>query len=654
MLLATAGHVDHGKTSLIKALTGQETDKLAEEKRRGLTIELGFAYFTTEAGVRIGIVDVPGHSKFIRTMAAGVAGVDVALVVVAASEGIMPQTREHVALLGIFGITRCVLVLSKADLVDKDDERWITLQQECDELLESNGIGIERSIRVSSETSQGIDVLKNLLCELADKAEAADRKGHFRLAVDRVFSVKGAGTIVTGTGYSGEIKVEDAVVLQPSGLECRVKTLHADGESAEIAGQGQRLALNVAGVAVDDINRGDWVCSKALQQVSDCADVHMNLLPGTGTSLRHWQKLHVHSGSSRMVARVSLYSQRVLKPGESTFAQLVFEKPVHMVFGDRLVLRHQDASQTLGGAVAITPVANRRKLQRSNRPEMLAILDQADHRAVLQGLLEQTDQPINISWFCNSRNLLRTEFDQLTGADSAVDSVLDFVVKVSASSIRLLGDGRLNLTDNSEWLILKSRYESSRAHLRDTVSAFHTSTPESRGIEKTELLQQTSQPNLIQQCVLQILLQDSELQQFGSQISTPDFTPVLPARDQKFLERVLKHIGENTLKPPSLSALAEEMSVESSELKERLQPLEQAGAVLRIAENRLYHPRAFERLVEIAQQLGEASGNAGFEAKAFRDQTGIGRNITIDVLEHMDKIGLTRRLGNQRVWRGHQ
>jgi len=224
--------------------------------------------------------------------------------------------------------------------------------------------------------------------------------------VDRVFSVKGAGTIVTGTGYSGEIKVEDAVVLQPSGLECRVKTLHADGEAAELAGQGQRLALNVAGVSVDDINRGDWVCSKALQQVSDCADVHMNLLPDTGMSLRHWQKLHVHSGSNRVVARVSLYSQRVVKPGESTFAQLVFEKPVHMVFGDRLVLRHQDASQTLGGAVAITPVANRKKLQRGNRPEVLAILDQADHRSVLNGLLQKTDLPLRANLInCSTRQL---------------------------------------------------------------------------------------------------------------------------------------------------------------------------------------------------------------------------------------------------------
>lgn len=652
MLLATAGHVDHGKTSLIKALTGQETDRLAEEKRRGLTIELGFAYFTTDAGVRIGIVDVPGHSKFIRTMAAGVAGVDVALVVVAASEGVMPQTREHVALLGIFGITRCILVLSKADLVEKDDKRWSTLQEECAELLEASGIGIEHSVAVSTETGQGIDELKNLLCERANTTQAADRKGHFRLAVDRVFSVRGAGTIVTGTGYSGEIKVEDAVVLQPSGLECRVKTIHADGESAESAGQGQRLALNIAGVSVDDINRGDWVCSNALQQVSDCTDVHMNLLPGTGMSLRHWQKVHVHAGSSRVVARVSLYSQRVLKPGESTFAQLVFEKPVHMVFGDRLVLRHQDASQTLGGAVAITAIANRKKLQRSNRPEVLAILDQIDHRAVLRGLLEEAEQPVNISQFCSSRNLLRKEFDQLFDADS--------VVRMPAAAIRLVGDGRLNITDNSDWLILKARYEASRSQLCETVAAFHLSTPESRGLDKTELLQQAGNSGqmgesaVVQQCVLQLLLQESELQQFGNQISKPDFTPVLPAADQKFLESVLQHVTENTLKPPSLSALAEELSVESGELKQRLEPLEQAGAVLRIAENRLYHPRAFERLVEVAQQLSEANGTAGFEAKAFRDQTGIGRNITIDVLEHMDRIGLTRRLGNQRVWRGYR
>ena len=274
-----------------------------------------------------------------------------------------------------------------------------------------------------------------------------------------------------------------------------------------------------------------------------------------------------------------------------------------------------------------------------------AILDQADHRAVLEALLEKVDLPISIADFCNSRNLLTSEFDQL------LDSTT--VIRVAAATIKLLNDGRLNTSDNSEWLILKQRYESSRSILSETVAAFHSSKPESRGIEKSELLQQTADTSLIQQSVLQILLQDSELQQFGSQISMPDFSPVLPVADQKFLEKVLQHLGENTLKPPSLSALAEQMSVESSELKERLQPLEQAGAVLRIAENRLYHPRAFERLVEIAKELGEASGNAGFEAKAFRDQTGIGRNITIDVLEHMDRIGLTRRLGNQRVWRGY-
>jgi len=409
------------------------------------------------------------------------------------------------------------------------------------------------------------------------------------------------------------------------------------------------LALNVAGVSVDDINRGDWVCSNALQQVSDCTDVQLNLLPGTGMSLRHWQKVHVHAGSNRVVARVSLYSQRVLKPGESAFAQLVFEKPVHMVFGDRLVLRHQDASQTLGGAVAITAVANRKKLQRSNRPVVLAILDQLDHRAVLNGLLEEAEQPVNISQFCNSRNLLREEFNQLLESDA--------VVHVPAATIRLVGDGRLNVADNSEWLIFKARYEASRKQLCETVAAFHASTPESRGLDKAELLQQTGHAGesaVIQQCVLQILLQDSELQQFGNQISKPDFTPVLPAADQKFLESVLQHVTQSTLKPPSLSALAEQLSLDSGELRKRLEPLEQAGAVLRIAENRLYHPRAFERLVEIAQELSEANGSTGFEAKAFRDKTGIGRNITIDVLEHMDRIGLTRRLGNQRVWRGHR
>lgn len=646
MLLATAGHVDHGKTSLIRALTGQETDRLEEEKRRGLTIELGFAYASTAKGSRLGFVDVPGHSKFIRNMASGVAAVDVALVVVAATEGVMPQTREHVALLSIFGIERCVLIVSKVDMLDADerDSTVASIRSECTQLLDQYSQTCIAHFEVSATTDEGIDTLRQYLFSLADVDKQQISSGLFRLAIDRAFSLKGTGTVVTGTVYSGSIEQGDSLVILPSGLQGRIKGLHVDGQEATRVQAGSRAALSITGLAVADIARGEWACSIDQTTVSRQADVKISLLDSAGI-LRHWQKVHVHGGAAMVPARVSLYEKRSIASGESAFAQIVFEQPQHITYADRLVIREQNAQQTIGGASVIDPNSERTKQHRRGRTEILQLLDHDSASEALGNLLNKTEEPIDQDRFRQSRNLSEQE---LTDLDSMSDAYL-LTQQVARNYSNLL-----NSPVATQWLVSDSRTRLLLDKLLSAVESFHDQHPQQRGISRRDLLTQTGCSNGNGQVGFMTLLHEEQLTQYGQYVSLKHFIPQLLSADKQFLIEVNKDVTDENLKPPSLSALAEKLKLEPDVLNEHLARLEEAGFVVKIAKNRVYHPAAFNKLLEIASTLAaeaEDDGLAGFDAKTFRDRSGIGRNLSIDVLEYMDQKGFTRRLGDRRIMR---
>jgi len=351
MIVGTAGHIDHGKTALVKALTGVDADRLKEEKARGITIDLGYAYSDLGDGRQLGFVDVPGHERFVHNMLAGATGIDAALLVVSAAEGIKPQTVEHLQIVDLLGLGRGLVALTKSDLAN--DDQILDRMAEIETLLGTTSLKGADIVPVSAVTGHGIDELKTKLLTLGESGKGTT--GFARLAVDRCFVLPGAGVVVTGTVHAGEIRVDDRVLLTPSGLEARVRSLHAQNRSAEIGRAGERCALNLTGprLSKDAVRRGDWVVSPELHAPTDRLDVRLKLLSSESQPLKHWSPVHVHLGSAHVMGRVALLDGDRLPPGREAPAQLVLEEKVGALAGDRVILRDPSATRTIAGASAL-------------------------------------------------------------------------------------------------------------------------------------------------------------------------------------------------------------------------------------------------------------------------------------------------------------
>jgi len=349
LIVGTAGHIDHGKTALLQALTGQQGDRRREERERGITIDLGYVYADLGEGSLTGFIDVPGHERFVHNMLAGASGIDCVLLVVAADDGVMPQTREHLAIVELLGIRRALVALTKIDRVEQ--ERIAEVEQQIEDLLATGPLASAPIFPVSSIRGDGIDALRTALIEEAARTAARSDSGHFRQAIDRAFSVTGTGVVVTGTAFAGRVRIGDELLLGPTGKRVRVRGLHAQNREANEAHAGQRVALNLAGerLAVEQIHRGDWLLHPSLHAPTQRIDIDFQLLPGEAHELKHWTPVHVHLGAQDVTARVALLEDASLAPGERAFAQLLLNAPSHAVHGDRIVLRDQSAQRTLGG-----------------------------------------------------------------------------------------------------------------------------------------------------------------------------------------------------------------------------------------------------------------------------------------------------------------
>ncbi|MGL6109304.1 MAG: selenocysteine-specific translation elongation factor, partial [Rubrivivax sp.] len=361
MIIGTAGHIDHGKTSLVKALTGIDADRLKEEKERGITIDLGFAYKPLPDGEVLGFVDVPGHEKLVRNMLAGATGIDHVMLVVAADDGPMPQTREHLAILDLLGLAHGVVALSKCDLVTPT--RLAEARAEVRALLAHSLLAEAPILALSSLTGEGIDALLEHLEHARAALSPRRQQGQFRLAVDRSFTLAGIGTVVTGTAVAGQVAVGERLKLSPRGLDVRVRGIHAQNRQAREGRAGQRLALNLAGVDKADVRRGDWLVAEALHAPTQRFDARVQLLAGESRPLAHWTPVHLHLGAEDVGARVMLLEGAAVAPGRSALIQLSLERPIGALHGDRFILRDQSALRTLGGGVVIDafPPASRRR-----------------------------------------------------------------------------------------------------------------------------------------------------------------------------------------------------------------------------------------------------------------------------------------------------
>ena len=632
MILATAGHIDHGKTALVRALTGVDADRLPEEKRRGLTIDLGFAYTTLPDGTELGFVDVPGHERFLPNMLAGVLSIDRILLIVAADDGPRPQTLEHLDILELIGIAEVTAVVTKIDRVSP--ERVAEVEAELALLLAEAGYTDAPMFALSSRTGDGIAALAEHLRDSAQMADAAraDRPapGQFRLPIDRVFSLSGIGLVVTGTVASGEVAIGDRLMLSPRGVEVRVRGLHAHNRPIRSARAGERCALNLAGNFPEggEPGRGDWVIAPALHMPTARIDVALTASRASPAPLRDGLPVHVHLGTEDLVGRAAVLGSRSIAPGERGFVQLDLEHPVGALWGDRVVLRDHAAKHTLAGGRIIDPFPPRRGRARAERLAMLGALAEPGAGEALARFID-TSGVIELAPFALARNLPLSDTELLadTGGACRIGSGAG-ALAASPARLQQLGEAIVAALEE--------------AHRRE---------PDSLGPPRGTLLRRLrgQAPEAALDAALADLAAAGRVVREGAVLRLAEHQPRLSREDERLWQRVKPLLEADDLRPPRVRELAEELGLPSEPMTRFLKRMERFGRVAAVAPNRYFLPETVARLADVARELADESPEPGFTAAAFRDRSGIGRNLTIEVLEYLDAIGVTRRTGEART-----
>ena len=626
MIIATAGHVDHGKTSLIKALTGVDADRLPEEKKRGLTIDLGFVYDTAIAGGEvIGFVDVPGHERFIHNMLAGVTAIEAAMLIVAADDGPMPQTREHLEILNLVGVSRGFVALTKTDMVDED--HLLLAMEEVEEMLAGSSLEGAEIFPVSSTTGAGIPEIAAHLAALAGARQAAAPAGNFRLAVDRAFTVAGAGLVVTGMVHAGALTAGETVRVSPSGATARVRGLRAQDREAETARQGDRCAINLAGLGKDDIRRGDWVVAEPAHVVSRRLDAKIRVLDTEARSLKHWTPAHVHVGTADVTGRIALLEGKAIEPGDEGLVQLVLDAPVAAGAGDAVIVRDQSARRTVGGGHIVDPFSPTRGRARPERLEWLKAIDLEDRKAALAAALDALPRGVPLHRLARIWNLTDAEAQDL----------------FAAAAIQCRADG--------EWLGLnKAAFDDLCTDLLSALTDWHEAKPDSGGCNDAALLQRIDARPLrpLFDHAIAVLVQAGKVQRAGPLLHLPGHAARLTGVDDKLWQeaRKIMHAAED--KPPTIFELAQELGQDKNKLARLLAQAAKVGLVQRVSANRYMTTATLLDLADVAEREAAKLPEGRFAVAAYRDWSGMGRNLSIEILEFFDKVGFTRRLGNER------
>ncbi|WP_338546164.1 selenocysteine-specific translation elongation factor [Pseudomonas benzopyrenica] len=623
MIIGTAGHIDHGKTALIQALTGVAGDRRREEQARGITIDLGYVYADLGDGGLTGFIDVPGHERFVHNMLAGASGLDLALLVVAADDGVMPQTREHLAILELLGIPRLLVALTKADRVDA--ERLAQVRQDVSALLAAGPFAGAPLYPVASPSGVGIPELRAALLAALGQVRQRNARGGFRLAVDRVFSVAGAGVVVTGTAFAGQVAVGDELILTPRGQRLRVRGLHAQNRAAEIAQAGQRVSLNLAGerLSTDSIARGDWLVAEALHAPTTRIDVELRLLPGEARNLAHWTPVHVHLGAQDLTGRVALLEGDSLAPGAMALAQLVLNAPLHGVHGDRLVLRDQSAQRTLGGARLLDPFAPARHRRTPQRLAQLQALRRGGLEEALPELLAQADGGLD-------PRLLARQFNRPEG---------DW--QLPADTLRV--DTRVGPR-----LFAAALWQAALERLSEALATFHQEQPDELGPDR-DRLRRIAAPELeraVYLALLETALAEGRLQSSGPWLHLPDHRVRLTAAEEGLKARLWPLLTAQRFDPPWTRDLAKSLGQPEAEVRLLLRKLARLGELTQVVRDLFYPQASLEAAAGEALRLEREAGI--IRAAAFRDALGIGRKRSIQILECLDRIGFTRRFGDER------
>ena len=705
MMIGTAGHIDHGKTSLVRALTGTDTDRLPEEKKRGMSIELGYAFLApSDDGAAVGkggvasaatagqtevvpafglprepiaFIDVPGHEKLLHTMISGATGIDFALLLVAADDGVMPQTCEHLAVLSLLGIDRGVVAITKIDRVDEARVQEVTQQARA--LLADTPLAHAPIIPVSATRGDGVAELRQLLRaeaarldaahgtdgiadphgsdspvrataatepaeSTADTAAALPAQAGFRLAIDRVFSLDGVGTVATGTVHAGRVQVGDVLQQLPDGpKELRVRSLHAQNRSTDAAHAGQRCAINLAGVERDQLQRGHWLAQPGIASVSDRLDVELHLWHAEPRAIRSGTRVHVHLGTTASPAAVAVLDADTLAPGRTGLAQLVLPQPLAAWHGDRLILRDAAGQRIIGGGRVLDSRAPVRYRRTPQRLQLLQALQRPALRDRLAGLLEACEHGVDLR-----------QWQQVFGLAS---------VSAFDASLQTLPHRRLA----GDFIIGEPAWQHLRRSVLDTLAAYHQNATDEIGPDAARLrrLARLRMDDAHWRLLLDALVKEGSVAQSGAFVHLPEHGSQLAARDETLLQRLTPHLMEAGAQGAWVRDLAEHIGEPAANLRPAMARLARSGHLYQVVKDLYLDAATAARLAALVRQLALADTEAAKATDAqqtsnplpiltvarFRDASGLGRKRAVQMLEFFDRIGLCRRVGDTHVLR---
>ncbi len=629
MIVATAGHVDHGKTTLVRVLTGMDCDTLPQEKARGISIDLGFAHWDHSLGQSIGFVDVPGHERFIRNMLCGVCAIDHVLLVVAADDGVMPQTREHASILDLLGVSQATVAITKIDRCTP--ERVAQVTAEVSALLQATCMQGAVTIAVAALRGDGMDALRERLLaaqsQLAHE-ELADGQRP-RYVIDRVFSKAGSGTVVTGTVIAGRIAVGDHLMVSPAGTPVRIRAMQQYGRPVDEGRRGQRCAINLAHIESSAIGRGDWLLAPQAHAPTDRMDVHLNVLATESAPLQHWTPVHLHIGSADVSARVAMRRGASIAPGASGTAQLRLARPVSAMHGDRLILRDQSSRRTLGGSIVLDPLAAKRRssAERALTLEALALRDSA---AVLAHLLNNSPRGLDLEWFQQVFNLTEPAVTAMLPADALV------------------------LAAPQRTAFSAQRLHDLRGRIMASLHAFHRDKPGVPGLEIGALAREVAP--MLAPAAFALLLKhfasDRQMVVQGGLAHLPGSELNNSPRDMRVWQQLQPLLVQAGVQIPSARELAAASDLALPMVRDVLYRISASGQLVKITPERFGLRETLTALAADAHETARAQADGVFTAAQYRDRIGVGRGLAIEILECFDRLGLTRRVGNARRYTG--
>ncbi len=626
MIFATAGHIDHGKTRLVKALTGIDTDLLPEERARGISIDLGFAHADLGEHKRASFIDVPGHERFVRNMLAGVSGIDAALLVVAADDGIMPQTLEHLHILDLLDVRCGAVVITKMDVATAQRVEEVTskvLAALTNTSLEGAG-----AFPVSAVTGEGLPALLEWMHSVAaETGEASEDGRRFRMPVDRAFTVPGSGTVVTGTVRSGMVAVGDQLMVSPGGSAVRVRGVRVQGVATARALPRQRCALNLVGVGIDSVGRGSWVLDPCVHAPTSRLDVRLRVLKSERESLAHWTPVHLHLGTADVTARVVVPSEGTVVPGTTEFVQLVTERPIAALHGDRFVVRDQNARRTMGGGTVLDPFAPKRKRGAGLRAAELQVYERRTPDRVLTGLLELAESGLDLQLFARAMGLSAASAE---AAQSAAGAVV--------------------LGKSNPVAITRVAAEALTVRVLSAVKEFHALQPQVIGIDISDL-RRSAAPRLGSRPFHAFVRELANRQLIVLSKDTVRLTEHdasdNPA-DEKLWLRVHGRLRAAGVHTPLIAELATALNIKEQLLRDFLHRKSRSGDVRRVTGERFCLRASLAALAATAVQIAQKKEDGFFSAPEFRDAIKTGRGLAIHYLEFFDQLGITQRFGDKR------